>query len=356
MSLPNHGANPHHLYTSLGMAQPKRIIDFSENVNPLGPPYLVQMNWYKLQNLITRYPEPQGEPFRTTAARYHNISPDSIFVANGAAEVFSLLAEKYRGKRAILVHPTFSEYEATLKAHQVDIVNLSMIDLVTGELPIAEIKKHMIDADVIYLCTPNNPTGTLPEHSSLRDLVECAKKSNCDVVLDEAFIDFISEEASFIPFINSGHVLIVRSMTKMYAIPGIRLGYMVAAPQIVTEVQQLAPHWNINGVAAEIGSLVLEDEDYRMRTIQHSTNMRLDMTAFLKVHGCEVSNSQINFLLFKLPQPNIDFFRHLLQKGIVLRHTENFHGLNGQWFRIGMKTQEQLEILKKELKQWFEAH
>ena len=355
MSLPNHGANPHHVYKKLGLTPPARVIDFSENVNPLGPPDSVQLAWNDFQKLMRLYPDPVGEPFRTNVAKYHNVSPETIFVANGAAEIFSLLAERYKGKRAILVHPTFSEYEATLKVRQVEIVNVFMKNIITCELPIEDMKKQMQRADVLYLCTPNNPTGSLPKRSVIMDLIEYARISNCEMVLDEAFIDFISEEASFISNQLAPHVIVVRSMTKMYAMPGLRLGYMVATPSIIHEVQQLAPHWNVNGIAAEVGSLVLKDEAYRQKTIQHSVDMRLDMSAFLINHGCEVTQSQVNFLLFKLPHPNKEFFRHFLRKGIVLRHTENFHGLDGQWYRIGMKSEEEMEILKKELKAWFEG-
>ena len=355
MTLPNHGANPHHLFKSLGINPPDRIIDFSENVNPFGPPESIQTDWHKFQPFMMGYPDPLGEPFRTAVAEYHNISPDSIFVANGAAEIFALLAQKYRGKRAIIVHPTFSEYETTLRAREVGIVNLHMTEIVTGEYPIDEIKMHMHQADVLYLCTPNNPTGTLPTRKVLMDLVAYAKKTNCDIVLDEAFIDFISEQSSLISDINFCHLIIVRSMTKMYAMPGLRLGYMVTAPSVVKEIQQLAPHWNVNRIAAEIGSLVLKDEEYRQKTILHSQNMLLDMSAFLKSKCCEVTQSQANFLLFKLQHPNSEFFQYFLRQGLVLRHTENFHGLDGQWYRIGMKTAEDMEILKKELTVWFEA-
>ncbi|MGB2991839.1 MAG: aminotransferase class I/II-fold pyridoxal phosphate-dependent enzyme [Paenisporosarcina sp.] len=353
--MPNHGANPHQLYKSLGINPPERIIDFSENVNPFGPPDFIQTDWHKFQPFMMGYPDPLGEPFRTAVAKFHNISNDSIFVANGASEIFSLLAQKYRGKRAIIVHPTFSEYETTLKARDVEIVDLHMTDIVTGEYPIDEIKMHMHQADVLYLCTPNNPTGTLPKREVLVDLIEYSKKANCDIVLDEAFIDFISEQSSFISSMNYKNLIIVRSMTKMYAMPGLRLGYMAASTSVVKEIQQLAPHWNVNRLSAEIGSLVLKDEEYRQKTILHSQNMLLDMKAFLKSKGCEVTQSQANFLLFKLQQPDSEFFHYFLRKGLVLRHTENFQGLNGQWYRIGMKTAEDMEILKKELTVWFEA-
>ncbi|WP_075618407.1 pyridoxal phosphate-dependent aminotransferase [Paenisporosarcina indica] len=356
MSLPSHGANPHHLYKNLGLTAPARIIDFSENVNPLGPPESIQLAWKDFQKSMRLYPDPLGEPFRTNVAKYHNISQDSVFVGNGAAEIFSLLAERFRGKRAILVHPTFSEYEATLKVRNVDIVNVFMKKISTGELPVDELKNQMNHADVLYLCTPNNPTGTLPKRSVINDLIAHAWISNCELVLDEAFIDFISEESSFISSLLAPHVIVVRSMTKMYAMPGLRLGYMVAAPSIVQELQQLAPHWNVNGIAAEVGSLVLKEEAYRQKTIHHSVKMRRNLSLFLTDHGCEVTQSQANFLLFKLQHTHPDFFQSLLRKGIVLRHTMNFHGLNGHWYRIGMKTEVEMGILKKELKVWFAEH
>jgi len=114
LALPNHGANAHHVYDRVGIKMPETVIDYSENVNPIGPPAFVYEKWSTYAHLVTKYPDPLGEPFLSTAAEYHDISVENVIVGNGAAEIFASLAKRYENKRAILIHPTFSEYEATL--------------------------------------------------------------------------------------------------------------------------------------------------------------------------------------------------------------------------------------------------
>src|SRR4051794_19533573 len=107
MQLPEHGANPRHVYEKLGMAPPARILDFSENCNPAGPPVAVLDMWPTLALQLQNYPDPSGEPFLSKVAEYHGVPKASVFAGNGAAELLSLIAERYRGKRAIVIHPTF---------------------------------------------------------------------------------------------------------------------------------------------------------------------------------------------------------------------------------------------------------
>ncbi|GEN81693.1 threonine-phosphate decarboxylase [Sporosarcina luteola] len=354
MQLPEHGANPSHVYDRLGVTPPARITDFSENCNPAGPPRAVLELWPELISRLNAYPDPSGEPFLSKVADYHGVAPSSVIAGNGAAELLSLIAERYRGKRALVVHPTFSEYEATLRAKGVEVVRLIASEEEGFKLPVEAILEALPSADVLYLCTPNNPTGIMPERVDLAAILKKAGEAGCEVVLDEAFVDFIDESKSFIPELRDfPHVLIVRSMTKMYAIPGIRLGYAVAHPVVIAEMKAQAPHWNVNGMAAAIGAVCLEQEAYRNAAIRHAREEREKMTAFLKQHGCTVTDSETNFLAFK-PEDAGKLYKDMLARGIVLRHSENFHGMDGRWLRIGMKSVVEMEELRAELADWFE--
>jgi threonine-phosphate decarboxylase len=349
MRLPEHGANPHHVYERVGIDVPERVLDFSENVNPAGPPSSIQQRWPDFLGQLSAYPDPQGEPFLTAAADFHGVSKTSMFAGNGAAELLALIAERYRGKRAVVVHPTFSEYEATLTAKHVEIVRVTASAANAFRLPVQDIMRAMDGAAVLYLCTPNNPTGILPEQHELATIIRHAQEIGCEVVLDEAFIDFVDESLSFIAQIKEHrHVLVVRSMTKMYAIPGIRLGYVIADPTIIQEIKALAPHWNVNGIAAQIGTSCLQEEAYRQQAIDYSNRQRESMKAFLQAQGCIVTDSVTNFLSFKPPegQEAQELYRMLLEKGIVLRHTENFRGMDGEWLRIGMKNEADMALLQ----------
>lgn len=359
MQLPNHGANPHRLYEKLNMTMPPVVYDFSENVNALGLPKQIKAKWPQLLQQVTAYPDPYGEPFLSSAARFHRLPKDFLLIGNGAAEVFSFLAERYRGKKALIVQPTFSEYEATLEAKGAEVQHIVMSEATGFSLPIDEIKEAMQGANVLYLCTPNNPTGLLPSRKALTELIEHGEKVECDLVLDEAFIDFVDESLSFISTVKQyERLIVVRSMTKMYAIPGIRLGYVVSNPSIIEEIRSFAPHWNVNGIAAEVGALCFEAETFVEKTKEHSAHERSKMRTFLEEYDCVVLQTVTNYLVFKLPSrlQASKFYRDLLARGIVLRHTENFPGMDGRWFRIGMKTKEEMSYLRKELKRWFAGH
>lgn len=356
MQLPEHGANPHAVYAQLGIEQPARLLDFSENVNPAGPPKRVLEEWPTLLGKIMAYPDPKGEPFLSAAAAFHGISKDALCIGNGAAELLALLAERYRGKRAIVVHPTFSEYEATLQTKQVEIIRVLSTEETCFRLPIDEIRQAMENADVLYLCTPNNPTGILPTYEELLELILQGAKVDCEIVLDEAFIDFVDESLSFIPKIKGfSHIVVVRSMTKMYAIPGIRLGYIVANPRIISEVKSMAPHWNVNGIAAAVGGICLQEVEFTEQAIVHSNEQREKMKVFLEMNDCVVTNSVANFLSFKLGgvRHARRLYEDLLKRGIVLRHSENFRGMDGSWLRIGMKKEADMAVFKEELTRWF---
>lgn len=356
MQLPEHGANPQNLYATLGIEQPIRLLDFSENVNPAGPPDSITKMWPSLRDLLTAYPNPEGEPFLSAAADYHGILTDYLFAGNGAAELLALLAERYRAKRAIVVHPTFSEYEATLLAKDVEIVRVIASESDGFKLPLEAILEAMTSASVLYLCTPNNPTGIMPERTDLNVIIRHGAEVGCEVVLDEAFIDFVDESLSFIAELkNNPHVIVVRSMTKMYAIPGIRLGYIAANPSIIRGIKALAPHWNVNGLAAQIGAVCLQEEQYREQAIQYSNREREKMTRFLTDNACNVTDSVTNFISFTLSSGSDSnkLYKDMLARGIVLRHSQNFRGMDGRWLRIGMKNDASMNILKEELLQWF---
>ncbi|MCG3087014.1 threonine-phosphate decarboxylase CobD [Sporosarcina cyprini] len=359
MRLPDHGANPRQLYKRFGLEAPEQILDFSENCNPEGPPQTVLDIWPDLMCKLSAYPHPDGEPFKQAAAAFHNVDAAKLLAGNGAAELLALLAARYRGKRAIVVHPTFSEYEATLRANGVSIQPIVASEENGFQLPLQPILDSMEQADVIYLCTPNNPTGILPTREELRTIILRAREVGTEVVLDEAFIDFVDESLSFIPELDAfPHMIVVRSMTKMYAIPGIRLGYIAADPSIIGEMKKTAPHWNVNGIAAEIGAICLGEQEYRERAIEHAKVEREKITAFLRAEGCTVTDSVSNFLAFSLKegQDANKLYSDMLARGMVLRHSENFQGMDGRWLRVGMKSETDLNLLKEELYRWFAAN
>ena len=230
-------------------------------------------------------------------------------------------------------------------------------DIGSWQLPIACLKQEMIDASALYLCTPNNPTGVLPSRTVLDELIAYGGIVDCEIILDEAFIDWVDEKLSFIPLIQENpHVIVVRSMTKLYAIPGIRLGYLVADEVICQNLKQQMPHWHINGLAAVIGAECLDSWEYAQEAVRIARLGREKIRKILDGYGCLVSDSVTNYMAFHLPKGHDahTFFMFCLARGVVLRHSQNFKGMNGQWFRIGVKEDTAIAFLNVVLAEWFE--
>ena len=359
MELPNHGANPLRLYKQAGISLPQQIFDFSENVHPFGPPAFLAERWPEMLELVGSYPDPDGEPFRTAAAKFHEVAPDQVAAGNGAAEVFTWLAKRYRSRRVVLVEPAFSEYRQTLETENVQIKTIQLQAENKWQLTVQDVQSAIPGCAALYICNPHNPTGVLLDTETLREIAGACLENNCELVLDEAFIDFIGEQASFMPLLrNFPNVIIVRSMTKMYAIPGLRLGYVISQAETIRELKQGTAHWNVNALSAAIGADCLQASAYRDKVIRAAIEQRQNMQRFLTANNCPTSNSKANFLAFQLPDPSLSdkFFRDLLKAGIVLRHTESFLGMDGKWFRIGMKSAARMEILREAIAGWLEAN
>lgn len=354
MAFPMHGANYEALYKNFGLVQPATVFDLSENVNCLGTPAFVQEMWPGLFHKLTHYPHPQAEPLRSQLANVHSVNNEQIVIGNGAAELLSTFATLFNGKQVILLHPTFSEYKETLTAAGATCLDL-VIDVHAPQLPLEDIYAAMNEANCIYICNPNNPTGKLIELDVLLPLVDMAKQRECHVLIDEAFMDWTDEKQSVIPYVAQfEHVTVMRSMTKMYALAGIRLGYMVSSPSTIARVQQKLPHWNVNALAISIGTECIQQQTFREQSIAFSTKQRVHITQFLREQGCAVLESTANFMCFQLPEPDKtrDFYFYCLAQGVVVRHTENYLGLDGQWIRIGMKKDEAMNAFKSVYLKW----
>lgn len=355
--LPNHGANPAQLYEQLDIPMPAEIIDFSENVNPLRSP--ITLTPEEIEQAISVYPHPKGEPFLSEVAAFHHCAKENVLLGNGAAEIFTFLAAILRNKQVLLVEPTFSEYEATLRAQHATIHHVDVTDIVHYTLPMEAIYERLPQMDALYVCTPNNPTGVLPPRVQIMQLIQWATTFQTLLILDEAFVDWLGEEYSFAEeATRNPFVIVVRSMTKMYKIPGVRLGYAIAHESRIEQLQAFASHWHINGIAIALGTKLLHEEEYRAQAIEMARVSR--ETIFRKLHkmGYRYTKSTTNFVTFQLanPEQSDAFFEQMLRQGIVLRHTKNFRGLDGKWFRIGMKSTQQMTRLETEMSAWEKIH
>ncbi|MFF2448145.1 threonine-phosphate decarboxylase CobD [Neobacillus sp. NPDC058068] len=358
MIWPSHGSNPHYLYEAMGLSLPKQYIDLSANINPLGPPHELKEKWQDFYHEISVYPDPYSTKLKERIGKTVETSVDSILIGNGGAELITLVARMLAGKKVLLVEPTFSEYEQACRGNNCEILS-HQLTAPSFELNLAELRPRLVEADALFLCNPNNPTGIQYPASTIISLIEACEKQKCFVILDEAFYDFLSSYESLVPCINRfSNLVIIRSMTKMFAIPGIRLGYLIAQPAIISILRQHQSHWSTNTIALLAGELCLQNETFIKETQEFISNERKRLFDFFSEADFMVSSSEVNFYLLRDPffENQFTLFEFLLHQGIIPRHTFNFPGLEGRWLRFAIKGKEENNKLMEVLAQWRTSH
>lgn len=358
MSLPTHGANPHYLYDALKIEMPLYCIDFSANINPLGPPSSLEKHWSSFYSSITHYPDPHALQLTKLLATKEGVPESSILIGNGGAEIITLVGRLLAGKKVLIIQPAFAEYAEACHAAGCE-VSFFQLQEPDWELNLDQLRPLLKEHDAIFLCTPNNPTGVSFPKKVVHELVIECKKENCIVVIDEAFYDFTDDAFTFASLVEvHEHVIILRSLTKIFAIPGLRLGYLLAAAPLVQQMKSYKPHWSVNAVALAAGKLCIADKAYIEQTRVYIKEQKQRLNAFFEEYGFEVSNSSINFYLLKDPgaEDASVLLSFLLKKGVIPRHTYNFPGLDGRWLRFAVKSAADNIELMEALRQWRDQH
>lgn len=354
MKWPTHGSNPQFLYEALRLEMPESAIDFSANINPLGPPAVVKDRWNELFHFVSDYPDPTAAKLTELLSRKEGVSEKQILVGNGGAELISLIGRILSGKKALIVQPAFSEYEEACRVNQCE-VHYHLMDVDTWDLRIEELLVYLREVDAVFLCNPNNPTGLFFSKQTIDLLArECAKYETM-LIVDEAFYDFVVEYESTVSCLQfCENMIILRSMTKMYSIPGIRLGYIIANEAMLSKLRSNKPHWSVNAIAIKVGEWCLSEEDYVEQTIHLIKNERERLLSFYRENEFFYSPSNVNFYLLKDPKihDQFPFFLFLMKKGMIPRHTMNFPGLDGKWLRLAIKGPNEHERLLEVMKEW----
>jgi threonine-phosphate decarboxylase len=351
---PLHGSNPQYVYQALQLTMPEKVIDFSVNLNPLGLPESLKKNWLHWLAFIENYPDPEGTELLELLSKKEQLPKESILLGNGGAELITLLARMLVGKQVLIIQPTFIEYERMCHAYGCQVTHhyLSEVD---WELDLKSLIPKIENADALFLCSPNNPTGTSYSETSLVNLLETCTQQQCFLIIDEAFYDFLCDHHTMTPFIKKNQYLIViRSLTKMYSIAGLRLGYLMANPSIITQLKAYQSHWSINTIALLAGKECLMADDFVKKTRFFINEERNRVFQALKKEGYLLSDSKVNYYLLR--DPSLDqqhpLFTYLLKKGFVPRHTENYQGLQGRWLRFAIKHRKENDLLLEALREW----
>ncbi len=322
-------------------------LDFSVNVNPFGIPESVRKSLEKAVEQCMTYPDIRAEKLLCSVSSMLQIPKENLVFGNGASELFMALLHAVRPSKVVIPVPSFYGYEHAAKAVTKDIVYYEMKES-NGFLPDEGLFSFLTeDTGLLFLANPNNPTGVLMEKAYLLRLFAHCRARDIYVVLDECFIEFCEHDASMLSeMLRFENVILIRAFTKIFAIPGVRLGYLVCSEPLLREhiVRQL-PEWNLSVFAQEAGIACCEEADYRTRTAGLVRTEREYLIQELKKNHDICSRIYPGTANFILLYSNYPLYERLLKKGILIRNCENFRGLTSGYYRIAVRTREENEAL-----------
>lgn len=301
---------------------PEKILDFSTNTNILTWPD-VNIN---LQELASRYPDPDCSKLKKIIAERENIPPSRILFTNGSNEAIFLLSSLFAEDTAIL-QPAYSEYFRAFR---------SLHSVFT--LDSAQNFRHII------IINPNNPTG---KYTRLREVI-CSCPKNIFIV-DEAYRDFLlKDEPERLSDLEN--VILLRSLTKIFHLSGTRIGYVIATERVIAALRELQPTWSVNAIAQELALIFLNDRDFLERSKAFYREQTPGFIQAVRDSGFETVQSGVHYFLVRVDD-DLKMIEHLLKAGIVVRHTRNFAGLDGRYIRIAARHKEENNLLINAMKE-----
>ncbi|UVI32603.1 pyridoxal phosphate-dependent aminotransferase [Paenibacillus spongiae] len=339
--------------------------DFSANMNPYGPPACVAEVLRTYTDSIDRYPDPSVRELRRKLGIHHDLDPSCVLVGNGAAELIDLAVRVYRPEVTAVTGPSFVEYADAARKCGSPIHVLPLYPENDFRLTADTIRRALLDfrrrgiqpgQALWFLGSPNNPTGQLVEPAIIRELLLEGER----VIVDEAFMDFVPDAANY-SLLREAEVnerlTVIRSMTKFYAIPGIRLGYAAGSPQTIAELGRLQVPWSVNSLSQQIGSAVLDEKQYAENTLTWLKQERPWLESQLSALGLRVYPGEVNYILFSIPAEfnltSKELQHEMGVRGVLIRDASGFDGLDETFCRIAVRFREEhlrlLDVMKNVL-------
>lgn len=341
-----HGGNVHRFIRENEGALTS-VIDFSANINPLGLSPVGKANMLNSLEWVSHYPDPDYVKLKSHLSAYYHVSASQLCVFNGAAEGLHELFGYLKPKKAMLPAPSFVEYEKALLIHQTQLewFYLKCEKKFVLEQDRLLMTLEMERPDLLVICTPNNPTGQVVPAEFLETLVKLLARWQGNLVIDEAFLDFLPEGSDsmskWLPLYDNLYVL--KSFTKFFGVPGLRLGAVLTSNQGFHEhMNCYGVPWRINTMAEYYAIGATTDQDYIARTRAYiETERTLLVEKMSAFEGLVVFDSVADYLLLKLPSEQMAVFENSLRtRGILIRNCQNYRGLTSGYFRVAVKDKE----------------
>lgn len=341
---------------------PDEIIDFSANINPLGySPNLAERIWEELHT-IRHYPDIDVSPLRRAIASYTLHREEEILVGNGSTEFIYLIPRAFRPRRGLVFEPTYSDYTRALQLTGAGVREIlcKEDELFRCDLTHPGIYAETDETCLLYLCNPNNPTGYLTRREQILTLAK--RLPSLYIIVDEAFMDFVDGAENFSVLPHAGlvrNIIVLRSMTKFHGFPGLRLGYMVAHPEVIERVEGFKEPWAVNTLAQLAGLVAIKDKSHMVKSREFVSAEKDFLYKRLKaIDGLEPLHPTVNFILVKITDGDLaagELQESLIKMGVLIRDCANFKGLGEKYFRVAVRTREEnlrlLSCLEQALKE-----
>ena len=357
---PVHGGIKPAELRALGL-DPEQVLDFSASISPIGPPPGV---WEAMRGVdLTAYPDPQCQELKQALADHFSppdsdspmFSPENFLVGNGSTEIIHLLARAYlapsgptANRGAVVMTPTYGEYAGACGIQEAPVATV-----IAGPPPgfqwDLDQASQTIESSrpaLVFLCNPNNPTGSYLSLGEVESLAGAAGRAGAMLVLDEAYSDFVEDPwnnpENTLKLLGLGNVVILRSMTKSHALTSLRFGYSIAPSEVTARLAHYQPDWSVNGLAQAAAAAALDDPDYLGRARTEVTQAKEYLVDSLGALGFNVPPSAANFLLVEVKDAAA-WRDRLARAGIFVRDCSSF-GLPG-FIRVGIRTQSDCQSL-----------
>lgn len=334
-----HGGNIHKILRQASVGA-NDLLDFSANINPLGPP-----SWFRslvsrsLEGLV-HYPDPESTRFVKAVADYHGIGEQRVVVGNGTTELLYLITRVVPASRALIATPSYVDYVRAAQLGGLPVTSFAMGEKGDFTLDCDALAQVIAPRDLVILATPNNPTGALVDRERLLRLAGTFPEAL--FLIDEAFLDFVGSGLSLAACADN--LITLNSMTKFYGVPGLRIGYATLPPELAQAMRDHLPPWTVNGLAQEFAVMALGDGDYQRRTRETCKTLRQQLFAGLSaMPGLKVYPGSANYLFFKVigSKSGEDLAEFCLQRGLIIRRCGNYRGLDSRYCRVAVRPGEE---------------
>ena len=364
----------------------KVILDFSVNINPLGMPDSAKEAALRGVELSTGYPDWEQRELRNVLSKYLDVPGEDILFGNGASDLIYRLMMVLKPKEVLVPDPSFTEYRSAAKKAGAKVLDYILREedsfSFTDDTVAAFVDRieHLAAGSVVFLCNPNNPDGSIIPKEKLIQICEACEKRSVWLIVDECFLSFcgkeneltmlrrttdsdrdLSNEISDIKATDfcgvkavendttesiETHLVVLRAFTKIFGMPGLRLGYIVTENHgLIRTVRETMTPWDINVPAQMAGTAALKDESFIEETRRTVVQERKYLISEIQKNGLAEKiynpDSEANFILFRVSQKDINLKERLLEKGILIRSCRDFVGLDERYFRICVRTHEE---------------